>query len=364
MSILTSQVASSEYQAIADDALKDEDNGIWLACLPATMHHDWFQRFHWIRWLDRLAEQDNIVLPGGGQFLAFQAAWQRLLETGELDITPSLPSVLREVYQAWFAEGHPDQHQAEIIAWNDYVEAIVEYHRPHLTLQTLADYEQMLDRLAGSCFQVLPHLEPQQRTIARHFGVVDQFYNTLRDLYEDARQGVCYFPQEVLNEFGVTTAEILDFSCFENPGYGPLMQFWLQDYLPELRRRTLPFLQSEPMPMDWQALILWFIHRYRRIDGVMASCHDNFVDFAPAYWETVQRDLRRQQTLGCHSFRQWYQRLYHPQHIADFIGVNLEDLTATMPTGYGLLHAPRTIRPIPAKSLRPRFRCHSLPLYP
>jgi phytoene synthase len=332
MNMIVSQVAtyvaSSDCQAIADDALKDEDNGLWLMAVPASMHQSWFQRFQWIRWLDRLAEQDQIVQAGGVEFAAFRAAWQQLATTGQLPTQTDHSGmaggawpILEDLHRTWFADGKPGDHPLEMAGWQEYVDAIARYHRPHFTLETLADYEAMLDHLAGACFQFLPDLTPEQRAIARPFGMVDQCYNILRDLYEDARQGICYFPQEVLQEFGVTVAEILNFTCFDNPGYRPLMAFWLQDYLPQLRRRTAPFLQSAPMHPTWQALILWFIHRYHRIEAVMAACDDNFVTFASRHWAQVAGELQHQRQLGCANLQAWQQRFYHPQALADFVGL-------------------------------------------
>lgn len=321
---VAAQVASSDHHAIADDGLKDEDNGLWLMALPAAMHQPWFQRFHWIRWLDRLAEQDHIVQVGGTDFAAFQAAWQTLVATGQQPEQPlGEPApwpVLADIHQTWFAGDQAPDHALEIAGWQEYVAAIAQYHRPHLTLETLADYEAMLDHLAGACFQFLPHLTPAQRAIARPFGMVDQCYNILRDLDEDTRQGICYFPQEVLREFGLTTADILNRTCFDQPGYQPLMAFWFQDYLPQLRRRTVPFLRSDPMHPAWQALILWFLHRYQRIEAVMATCHYNFATFAPCHWQQVAADLQYQRRLGCPTLLDWHQRFRYPQALAEFTG--------------------------------------------
>jgi phytoene synthase len=229
MNMIVSQVAtyvaSSDCQAIADDALKDEDNGLWLMAVPASMHQSWFQRFQWIRWLDRLAEQDQIVQAGGVEFAAFRAAWQQLATTGQLPTQTDHSGmaggawpILEDLHRTWFADGKPGDHPLEMAGWQEYVDAIARYHRPHFTLETLADYEAMLDHLAGACFQFLPDLTPEQRAIARPFGMVDQCYNILRDLYEDARQGICYFPQEVLQEFGVTRRRNSQLHLLRQPG--------------------------------------------------------------------------------------------------------------------------------------------------
>jgi phytoene synthase len=285
--------ASSEYRAISDDTLKDKDNGLWLACFSTEIQGPWLQRFSWLRRLDRLAEQDQLVCPGGRQFPAFHQAWQQVLQTGHRTLACDQWGILDEIYRCWLSPEARGDHTVELQGWNRYVEAMVDYHQPALRLTTLNDYDTMLDRLAGSCFQFLPDLHPHDRGLARYFGMVDQCYNNLRDLHEDACQGICYFPQALLQRFQVTLAEILDFTCFDNPGYYRLMEYWLVDYLPRLQRRALNLVISDRLPRTWQYLLVWFIHRYRRIEQVMVACNYNFVQFASVYWETVQQDLQR-----------------------------------------------------------------------
>jgi phytoene synthase len=289
---ISKEVASSVYTAIADDALKDEDNGIWLSLLPDSIQMIWRERFHWIRRVDRLAEQDQLVHPGGQQFPAFYHAWQQLKTQKYLAPEDQHWTVLQQIEAAWFlADTTGGLHQAEINAWDCYMEAIVDYHQPSLHLTTLAEYEVMLERLAGACFEVLPFLADHQRAIARQFGVVDQFYNNLRDLYEDARQGICYFPETLLENFGIKRSEILDQSCLQNPGYLPLMDFWVNTYLPELRQRHLGLLALPDLHPAWRCLTAWFVHRYLRIERVLRACQYNFVTFAQQYWHEVKQDL-------------------------------------------------------------------------
>lgn len=291
---ISKAVASSVGNGIADDALKDEDNGFWLAYLPDSMRVVWQERFYWIRWIDRLAEQEQVVQPGGQQFSAVYQAWKRLLSRGFLAVADQQWDVLRRIEASWFLEGASRWHQHEIAAWDCYMEAIADYHQPQLTLLTIRDYETMLDRLAGACFQLLPLLEKQHRVIARRFGIIDQFYNNLRDLYEDSQQGVCYFPVSVLAQFGLTQQHILDLSCLTHRGYQPLMQFWVNDYLPQLRQQNLSLLLATDLHPAWQCLTNWFVHRYRRIEQVLHDCQYDFVAFAACYWPAVQQDLQDQ----------------------------------------------------------------------
>ncbi|MEM1278918.1 MAG: squalene/phytoene synthase family protein [Cyanobacteria bacterium P01_H01_bin.152] len=290
---ISKAVASSIGNAIADDALKDADNGVWLQTLSSATQSAWQRRFYCIRWVDRLAEQDLIVQPGGEQFPAFYQAWQGLRCQGRLVGDSQHWPVLQVLAADWF-QTDPSLHQVEIAAWDEYLAAIADYHQSPLIINRLDEYELMLDRLAGSCFQLLPDLQAHQRAIARRFGWVDQFYNNLRDLYEDAQQGVCYFPTEVLGQFGLTRQAILDCSCLEHPGYRPLMQFWVEDYLPHLRQHHLELLEAKDLQPAWQRLTMWFCHRYERIERIMQDCGYDFVLFARQYWPAVERELSAQ----------------------------------------------------------------------
>jgi phytoene synthase len=283
--------ASSEYRAISDDTLKDQDNGLWLSCFSTEIQAPWHQRFSWLRRLDRLAEQDQLIYPGGCQFLAFHQAWRQLQQARHRIPACDQWGVLDEIYHCWLSPQVQGNYEIELQGWSRYVEAMVDYHQPTLELVTLQEYDTMLDRLAGSCFQFLPRLHASDRTMARYFGMVDQCYNNLRDLHEDACQGICYFPREVLAQFQVSSREILDFTCFKNPGYYRLMEFWLMDYLPRLQRRAVDLIISDHLPQTWQYLLAWFIHRYQRIEQVMAACDYNFVQFSRVYWDVVRQDL-------------------------------------------------------------------------
>lgn len=77
--------------------------------------------------------------------------------------------------------------------------------------------------------------------------MVDQFYNHLRDLREDAEQGICNLPNELLDHFGVSRAEILQQQAIKNPGYSKMMQFWLEEYLPKLRFNAEQLLFAEDL---------------------------------------------------------------------------------------------------------------------
>ena len=208
---------------------------------------------------------------------------------------------LIELRSCWFGDSENPIQQAAIAAWDEYLTALMTYHQPNLAIETLVDYEAMLESLAGQFFQILPFLSAQQQQAVTALGIVDQFYNNLRDLREDAEQGICYFPTQVLLRFGVSREEILQRRCFDNPGYFQMMNFWLDRYLPQLRWRTSNFLLSQDLHPSWQQLINWSLRRYCRIESIFRQCDFNYEVFPKHYWAAVKQDLAHLQSYssGC-----------------------------------------------------------------
>lgn len=289
-SAISSLVGSSHYEAFSDDSLKDEDNAAWVMLLQPQIRDEWIERIGWIRLIDRLAENELIRL-GSCEFRQFQVHWKHLLKTGQVYPDYGYQEILLKMRARWF-EGSPCAVKSlSIQAWDRYLDAIARYHTSHLVIDTLAQYERMLTELAGAFFQILPFLPEKYWQAAACWGTIDQFYNNLRDMQEDAAQGVCYFPTELLDRFGVSRIEILEQRAVDNPGYSQLMQFWLNEYLPQLRRQATPLLEAEDLPVCWCILRAWSLHRYARIEQVFRACNFNYTQFAECYWFEVKQDL-------------------------------------------------------------------------
>ncbi|MEX0268102.1 squalene/phytoene synthase family protein [Leptolyngbyaceae cyanobacterium UHCC 1019] len=289
--IIADLVGSSNYHAISDDTLKDEDNAGWVMELDLPVRAQWIERIHWIRLIDRLAEHE-LLYPEQPAFQRFLADWQHLELTGEVQPKSADAELFSKMRSCWF-NSPTDRASIELslAAWKRYVQAIAQYHTHDLVIHTMAEYEQMLTNLGGSFFQVLPFLSETQHQAAHYFGRVDQFYNHLRDLREDAEQGVCNLPNELLEQFGVSRDEILQQQAINNPGYPKMMQFWLEQYLPTLRRRAHQLLTVENLHPSWQILYHWSNYRYQRIDRVFRDCQFDYTQFSQVYWQQVRADL-------------------------------------------------------------------------
>lgn len=314
---MVNRFGSSLYEAVADDALKDEDNAAWVTELEPEVQEEWVQRIRWIRFIDRLAEQD-LLNPSSHQFYTFFMEWKEMIKTGTVPTGSIYTEILASVHdRGWQHNTAPDY--ALLRAWQRYLSAIARYHRPNLTIDTIHQYEMMLRTLAGAFFQLFPYLSWQYRQAACYWGAIDQFYNNLRDLHEDAAQGICYLPNELLQQYGVRREEILQLTACQNPQYHRMMRFWLDDYLPNLQRQADEILTAQDLHPSWQILRDWSLHRYRRIEQVFRACNFDYGAFPRLYWSVVQQELpllltqvrqpdRNGETAAAH----WHQRDFAP----------------------------------------------------
>lgn len=287
---IATQVGSSCYRAIADDALKDEDNAGWVLELEPAIQAVWLQRIRWIRLVDRLAEQ-GLLQADAAIFSTLLAGWHQLILQGTSPTDHPQQSFLEELRQAWFGQHGQPFDGAAIAAWNQYLDAVGRYHQPQLVLTDLPEYETFLAAIGGGFFQVFPFGAAHQQSAIAHWGQLDQVYNHLRDLHEDMQQGLCYFPTQVLAQFGLTRGAVLSPAGHKTAGYTRLLRFWLEHYLPRLRRKARQITRYQDLHPSWAMFLEWSIARYRRIETTLRDCQFDAEEFAAVYWLRVQADL-------------------------------------------------------------------------
>jgi phytoene synthase len=90
--------------------------------------------------------------------------------------------------------------------------------------------ERYCDRVAGvvglMSAQIFGYSEASTRAYARDLGIAFQLTNIIRDVGEDARRGRIYLPQDEMERYGVTPAEISRQRV--TPGFKGLMAFQVQ----------------------------------------------------------------------------------------------------------------------------------------
>lgn len=278
---------SSDFQALGDDALKDEDNVSFLAKLPLTQQADWLLRLRWLRIADRLAENE-LLEPSYQRFASFCADWRCFIERRE--IAGEHEATWREMRFVWFtAAGEPKEPLA-IAAWGEYLDALRDYAPGRASLATLHDHDLMLMRLSGSLFSTFPYLLDSQRKAIARFGMLDQMMNNLRDVSEDLAHGLCYFPDDILAGFGVRSDALITGEAIGTPGFNALSRFWIDDYLPRIREGANAFLAIDDLHPSLIQMRDAFLRRYERIERVFRECEFDYLAFPATYWSTVREE--------------------------------------------------------------------------
>ncbi|HZX64414.1 MAG TPA: squalene/phytoene synthase family protein, partial [Myxococcales bacterium] len=168
-----------------------------------------------------------------------------------------------------------------------YLAALDGYHGD-FQVRTLADHREMMDRLSGSLLQLVPFLQSHHFEPVRAFGVLDQFFNNLRDLAEDTAEGVCYFPDDVLARFGLSREDVLCGRWRSMSGWRKLMSFWLDEYLPALEREAARFDECNDLHASVVRMRDEFRLRYARIESLFREVDFDFERFAEEYWGEVR----------------------------------------------------------------------------
>ncbi|AKT37454.1 squalene/phytoene synthase family protein [Chondromyces crocatus] len=288
---------SSRFRALSDDTLKDEDNAAWVLDLPDEARQAWLSRIHWIRLVDRLAENERFE-PERRRFRSFLEGWRRLRQSDFIDPADPFHRELSSLRDAWLIPtrgdvGPPSKqlNPRVVAAWDAYLEALEEYHAPEVQVRTMVEHDEMLFRLSGRIFQLMPFLTTVHWDAAGEFGRLDQFFNNLRDLQEDAEHGICYLPVDLLRRFGVAREEVLSGRCASTPAFRAMMRFWVGEHLAALRERARPFIEAEGVHPSLEIMRSWSLRRHARIERVLRTLDFDYRRFPTRYWAEVRRGL-------------------------------------------------------------------------
>ena len=276
------KIRSSDFDAVADDAAKDDENVSFLAVLPLDQQVEWIARLGWLRLADRLSE-NQMVAGQSSRFEDFCRDWRHSF-IAEGNPSGEHESVWREMRAAWRTPSGELREPRAVAAFGDYLDALGEYTGPNFELTTLEEHDRMLRRLTGNLVEVFPFLCDSQRDAASRFGALDQLLNNLRDIAEDAAQGLCFFPRDVLARFDVTRASLISGSAIATPGYRAMMSFWVDEHLPRVRREAEPFVEMRDLHPSLVLMRQTCLARHARIESVLRACNMDYVQFARVYW--------------------------------------------------------------------------------
>jgi phytoene synthase len=234
---------SSQHAAFGDDTAKDADNLRFLSGRDPADVDAWMRRVVWLREADRLAENQR-MFPSARRFTEY-AAQRR---------------------STWIDDDANGRQ-----AWGRYLDALETYTCTTFSIETLADHDAMLGRISGNMFQTFPFLDERARSAIYAFGALDQFWNNLRDVDEDAAGGICYFPTVLLWAFDLRPTDVLDGSARGRPAWGRFMKFWLGVYLPRLEESARPFMEMTGLHPSIAALRACCLDRYERVKAAVAA---------------------------------------------------------------------------------------------
>jgi phytoene synthase len=274
---------SSALATGADDALKDLDNTWFLRGQPDDVRAAWFERIRILRLVDRLAEAERTD-PSHRCFSVFVDTWYHY------QINGSAYGHIADVVRLWLS-GSGDEPWRNACALTSYIDGVGAYSLAARAVDDADDHDEMLASVSGSMFRLLPFLRSEDRIKVHTFGILDGFYNNLRDLAEDSAAGLCYFPADVLERHGLTRDDVLTGRCIGMAGWEAMMRFWLDDYLPTLRSAATPFIEATGLHPSLEALREWCLHRYRRTESVFREVGHDYRAFSVLYWSRVRLEL-------------------------------------------------------------------------
>ncbi|AFZ26104.1 phytoene/squalene synthetase [Cylindrospermum stagnale PCC 7417] len=275
-------ISESNQFGISKTLVKDWNNAAFLSDLEPEIQDEWVRRISWLRLVDELAE--NEFLDGQGtEFQNFFQGWKLLLTDNKVLIGCAYEDILTQIKNSWFHSNPSLVDELSIQSWDKHVIALAKYNQPNLCIQTLQQHQTMLEDVGGNFFQVSPFLTAEHWQLAYYLGTADQFYNNLRDLQEDSERKICYFPVDLLNNFGVRREQFFQMDVYQNPGYHKMMQFWLDEYLLKIRVQSDKIMLANDLHPSWNICRQWCLQRYARIERIFRECDFDYTLFSQVY---------------------------------------------------------------------------------
>ena len=169
-------------------------------------------------------------------------------------------------------------------AWHGYLRAVARYENPQASVPTLEAHEEMLLELGGNLFCLLPDVDWYLRRSIAHFGALHQYFEDLRSLVEDGRLLHCRFPVDAMARFGVSASDFSETRWSYRADCAAFLAFWLDEYLPMLRREAREFIGMKRLPASLQQLRTACLRRHERIERILRESAFDLEQYRKSPW--------------------------------------------------------------------------------
>ncbi len=262
--------------------------------LPTVERDAWTTVLEWVRVPDRLLERDRFEEQSGSDgytFKDFASEWRNLRKHHIVSSNSPFATLFRRLGAYWDRE-KVSEYRLKI--WDLYLASLERYIRPRKEIAGLREYRKALYGLSGTFFQAFPYVPKEFMKEVGVFGTLDQFFNNLRDLYEDTLRGICYYPISLLERFQIEPQDLLKLVHEPNRRFVSLNEFLLSSFASRLQTEIRPLLMANSVHPSWRICMQHTIQRYGRIEYFMRLCHFNARLSRVAYWEDVQNKLSKE----------------------------------------------------------------------
>ncbi|MBI2085210.1 MAG: hypothetical protein HYT71_01720 [Candidatus Aenigmarchaeota archaeon] len=285
---ISDYLESSKFYTQTDDSLKDEDNAAWIMELPEYEIKKWVSVLHWVRLADRLLEWDRLQMDKSVlKFSKFLMNWKNL-RIGENFADSEHAKLFEELSFLWKDQSLNNE---DLEVWDLYLESLELYTRPGIVIHDMQEYETALYGLSGTFFLAFPEGPRKYKKEIGVLGTLDQFYNNLRDLYEDSVRGLYYFPETLLEQFGIKRGELSRLVVEPDERFVRMNEFLLESFAGKLKASVAHMVTDENLPASWQIMIKNNFKRYARIENVFRKVGYNSLEFSMVYWDHVRVDI-------------------------------------------------------------------------
>jgi phytoene synthase len=206
------------------------------------------------------------------------------------ELAESGPRSIATLLSAWdtvCAHKFHDESPRAAAAWGQYLVALWYYHCG-VAIRTITNHDEMLLRLSGPLLQLAPGMPEELWSAAAHFGALDQFWNNVRDMQEDAERGMCWLPESVLLDHGIRREDVMSGDAPRMSGWQGLMRWWLEARVARLEEAAASFIAARK-PETLQLMQTWTLRRYARVACTFRAVEFDYRRFAEVYWGEVSQ---------------------------------------------------------------------------